>query len=76
MTQDPTELASLVSLLDHAWQGGFTTKSDLAREQAPVVSMATERGLITTRVGRDDYANKHFITPEGLRTLWALKGLS
>lgn len=74
--EDNAHLGALVLLLDQAWQGGFTTKSDLAREQATVVSMATERNLITTRIGPNTYANKHLITPQGLTVLWSLKGLT
>lgn len=74
--QDQQHLAALVRLLDSAWQGGFTSKSDLAREQAPVVAMATERNLITTRIGPNQYGNKHLITPDGLKVLWSLKGLT
>lgn len=74
--QDQPHLGALVALLDHAWQGGFTTKSDLAREHASVVAMAAERALITTRVGPNQYSNKHLITPQGLSVLWSLKGLT
>lgn len=74
--QNQPHLEALVILLDKAWQGGFATKSDLAREHAPVVSMATERNLITTRVGPNSYGEKHFITPGGLTVLWSLKGLT
>lgn len=73
---DQPHLEALVNLLDRAWQGGFTSKSDLAREHAPVVAMATERNLITTRVGPNSYGEKHLITPQGLTVLWSLKGLT
>lgn len=73
---DQPHLQALVTLLDRAWQGGFTSRSDLAREFADVVAMATERSLITTRVGPNVYSNKHLITPEGLRVLWSLRGLT
>ena len=74
--QDQPHLAALVLILDRAWQGGFATKSDLARQAAPVVAMATERNLITTRIGPNQYAEKHLITPDGLKVLWSLKGLT
>ncbi len=74
--EDQPHLAALVIILDRAWQGGFATKSDLAREHAPVVSMATERNLVTTRVGPNEYGKKHLITPQGLTVLWSLKGLT
>lgn len=69
-------LAALVTILDRAWQGGFTARSSLAREHAEVVSMATERNLITTRVGPNSYGKVHLITPSGLTVLWSLKGLT
>lgn len=74
MTATP-HYAALVTILDTAWQGGFTSRSDIARENAEVVAMATERNMITTRIGPNTYGNKHLITPAGLNTLWALKGL-
>jgi len=74
--QDQPHLVAMVHILDQAWQGGFTSKSDLARDQASVVAMATERNLITTRIGPNVYSNKHLITPDGLKVLWSLKGLT
>lgn len=68
-------LEGLLEVLDVAWQCGFTSRSDVARENAEVVAMATERDLITTRIGPSTYGNKHLITPSGLQTLWVLKGL-
>lgn len=73
---DQPHLEALVNLLDAAWQGGFTAKSDRAREHAAVVSMATERNLLTTRIGPNQYSNRHLITPQGLTVLWSLKGLT
>ena len=69
-------LGPLVETLDKAWQGGFTARSDWHRENAEVVAMATERGLITTRVGPNIYGNMHLITPKGLNTLFNLKGIT
>lgn len=69
-------LEALVTILDNAWQGGFSAKGNLAREHASVVAMATERNLITTRVGPSVYGSTHLITPEGLRVLWSLKGIT
>ena len=71
-----THLGALVDTLDNAWQGGFTARSDWHRENAEVVAMATERGLITTRVGPNMYGNKHLITPKGLDVLFNLKGIT
>jgi hypothetical protein len=69
-------LEVLVDLLDRAWRGGFSTKSNIAKAHATVVSMATERGLITTRVGPNLFGNQHYITPHGLTVLWSLKGIA
>jgi len=68
-------LDTLINVLDSAWQGGFTTRSTLVREHAEVVAMATERNLITTRVGPNLFGVVHLITPKGLTTLWSLKGI-
>lgn len=73
--QHQHHLESLVVILDEAWQGGFTSRSSFARENAEVIAMATERDLITTRIGPNTYGNIHLITPPGLTTLWALKGI-
>jgi hypothetical protein len=73
---DQPHLSALVSVLDQAWQAGFTSRSDLAREHADVVAMATERSLITTRIGPNVYSNRHLITPQGLTVLWSLRGLT
>ena len=74
--RQPSHLPALLTVLDQAWQGGFTAKSDLARELAPIVALATERHLITTKVSPDAHSNKHLITPVGLTTLWSLKGIT
>ena len=76
MILEPELLAGLVEILDTAWQGGIKSRSDLARSHAEVISMATERGLITTRVGPNVYSNTHLITPPGLEVLWSLRGLT
>lgn len=76
MIAEPELLAGLVRVLDNAWQGGIKSRSDLARDHAEVISMATERGLVTTRVGPNTYSNTHLITPRGLEVLWSLRGLT
>lgn len=73
---DTQYLPQLVATLDRAWQGGFTARSDWHRENAEVVAMATERGLITTRIGPNVYGNLHLITPKGLGVLFNLKGIT
>jgi len=73
---DQPHLEALLSILDAAWQGGISSRSDLARQNAEVLAMATERKLTTTRVGPNTFANTHLITPDGLKVLWSLKGLT
>lgn len=76
MIGEPELLAGLVEVLDKAWQGGIKSRSDLARARAEVIAMATERGLITSRVGPSVYTDTHLITPQGLEVLWSLRGLT
>jgi hypothetical protein len=73
---EPALLAGLVEVLDKAWQGGIKSRSDMARARAEVISMATERSLLTTRVGPSTYTDTHLITPSGLEVLWSLRGLT
>lgn len=76
MIYEPELLAGLIEILDKAWQGGIKSRSDLARKRAEVISMATERGLVTTRVGPSTYTDTHLITPQGLEVLWSLRGIT
>jgi hypothetical protein len=72
----PFDSDRLIETLERAWTSPFKTKSDFARLHAPVVCMAQERGLVTTRVGPNVFGDTHLITPKGLEVLWALKGIS
>lgn len=76
MISEPALLAGLVQVLDKAWQGGIRSRSDLARQRAEVISMATERAMLTTRIGPSTYTDTHLITPSGLEVLWSLRGLT
>jgi len=69
----PTDV--LGEVLNIAWTGRFTTKSDNARLHADVIPAALERGLITTRVGAATYGREYLITPKGLTVLWAIQGI-
>lgn len=65
----------LMSLLDAAWQEGFTVQSDYARRHAELVAMASSLQLITTRVNRDVFSRTWQITAKGHRWLNEAKEL-
>ena len=71
----PTTTDALAEVLNIAWTGRFTTKSDNARNYADTIPAALERGLITTRVGAAVYGRDYLITPKGLTVLWAIQGI-
>lgn len=51
--------------------GGFTTKSDVARAYATEVALAASLGLITTVLpGETAFTNKWRVTPKGLALLY------
>ena len=58
----------LQKLLEYAFlAGGFTTRSDIARENAELVAEACQKGLITTQTPGPDggYANVWRLTSLG-----------
>lgn len=59
----------LISLLDYAWQEGFTVQNDYARTNAELVAMAASLQLITTRVNKDVFSRTWQITAKGHRWL-------
>ena len=73
--QEIEELATLLiakktkAVLDAAWQGTFTTKSDLARTEADWVALSASLGLITVMTSDDTYSRNWMITEEGLASL-------
>jgi hypothetical protein len=56
-------------VLQRAWRGGFSTKSDFARRYANEVAACASLGYITTKVKRLTYGNQWFITNLGLEVL-------
>lgn len=61
-------------MVHRSWIGGFHTKSDFARYNADYIAIAVTTGLITTRLMGGEYGRKWWITPKGLRQLWARSG--
>jgi hypothetical protein len=49
--------------------GGFTTRSDTARENAELVAYASQRGLITTLTPTDGFGGVWRLTVAGLSHL-------
>ena len=74
-TPKPIPTDELANVLNIAWQGRFTTKSDNARKYADVIPAAIQRGLVTTRVAASTYGREYLITPKGLTVLWAIQGI-
>jgi len=65
----------LLEVLEMAWAGGFTTKSDFSRSHADAIAMASCRKLITTRTQDGDYGRRWLITPKGCSVLFSSKEL-
>ncbi|NRA51430.1 MAG: hypothetical protein HRU12_20070 [Phaeodactylibacter sp.] len=58
-----------------AWNGGFTTKSDTARNYADEIAAASAFGYITTQQSADEFGRSWLITPLGCRNLFNEKGI-
>jgi hypothetical protein len=58
------------TVLEAAWRGGFTTKSDTARAYADEVAWAASSGLISTEEEPGKFGRVWRITPPGLVLLW------
>ena len=66
---DDDELAVLMEIytvLVHAKQSPFTTKSDFARVAANPVALCASEGLLSTQLNDTTYTNKWMVTAEGL----------
>lgn len=50
--------------------GGFTTRSDTARENAELIAEAAIKGYITTHTPRDGFGNVWRLTSFGLSSIW------
>lgn len=53
-------------VLRRAWLQGFRTKSNFAREYADEVAIAASLGLISTKIGKDQFDKTWHITRKGL----------
>lgn len=56
-------------ILERAWLGGFSTKSDFAREKANGVAIAASLGLITTEIKPYKFGTKWVVTKQGLEVI-------
>ena len=66
---DDDELAVLMEIytvLVHAKQSPFTTKSDFARVAANPVALCASEGLLSTQLNETTYTNKWMVTADGL----------
>jgi hypothetical protein len=59
--------------VNEAWVGGFSVQSLIARTHAEYVAMAASMQLITTQVGKAEFARMWRITNKGLRWLNEMK---
>lgn len=66
---------TLTEILAKAWDSPFATKSNFAREAADGIAVLSYMRLLTTKQTDGVYGNTWRVTPEGLRFLWAQKGL-
>lgn len=53
-------------VLRRAWLSGFRTKSNFAREYADEVAIAASLGLISTKIGKDQFDKTWRITRKGM----------
>ena len=53
-------------VLKRAWLIGFRTKSNFAREFADEVAIAASLGLISTKIGKDQFDKTWHITRKGM----------
>lgn len=69
--------ANICRVLTEAWQKGFTTKSDFAREFTDYTAIAACMGWITTRIFPPDvWGSTWQITAKGLSALEELYGIN
>ena len=64
-----------IDIIRAAWEGGFTTKSDLARTRADEVAVCACKGFITTQVNSKEFGSVWRPTPAGLRELFIYEGI-
>lgn len=56
----------VIVVLKRAWLVGFRTKSNFAREFADEVAIAASLGLISTKIGKDQFDKTWHITRKGM----------
>lgn len=56
----------VIVVLRRAWLVGFRTKSNFAREFADEVAIAASLGLISTKIGKDQFDKTWHITRKGM----------
>lgn len=56
----------VIIVLKRAWLVGFRTKSNFAREFADEVAIAASLGLISTKIGKDQFDKTWHITRKGM----------
>lgn len=62
---------TLLGLLEYIYlAGGFTTRSDMAREHAEMVAYAAQLGYITTLTPSDGFGNVWRLSMRGFKHLW------
>lgn len=66
---------NLEAVLNEAWRGGFSTKSDFARAYADFVAMAASLNWITTRIMVDVFGRDWQCTSKGLAALNEIYGI-
>jgi hypothetical protein len=62
-------MVHLDDVLKKAWLQGFKTKSNYARLRANEVAIAASLGLITTKIGKDNFDRTWHVTRKGLSLL-------
>lgn len=61
---------TIQELLEHMFlTGGFTTRCDLARDNAELVAYAAQRGLITTLTPKDGYGRVWRLSHSGMERI-------
>jgi hypothetical protein len=56
-------------VIEKSWRGGFTTRSDFAREHADYIAIAACKGLITTGYLDGEWGRTWYVTAKGLKYL-------
>lgn len=63
------DMIYLDQVVRKAWLEGFRTKSNFARLRANEVAIAASLGLITTKIGKEQFDKTWHITRKGLSLL-------